>query len=409
MKKPIELRTTFDTYAVIKKIGEGGSGVVYQVRDSGGILLAAKFIDPDRATKDKLKRFRNELGFGSRPRHPAIVRVLDNGITDDGAPFFIMPWYENSLRSIMGKTTPAQSIELIKKLLDGLEAAHLLGVVHRDIKPENILVDAKLSELVIADFGIARFEEDDLLTAVETKHDARLANFVYAAPEQRVRGRDVDHRADIYALGLIINEIFTGEVPQGTGFKTISSVSNEHRYLDDIAEKMLSQDPKDRFSSLDQVKQELIAKGLQSVSLQKASQIEKTVVPVAKVDDLLVHDPMKIVEVDWTDNLLTIKLNHKVTPDWLWAFQHMGNYSFMIGKEPERFAHRGNEMTIEAYNNEAQDLINHFKNWLLVANKVYVDRKAQAAQEKERAIRNEIAENARKERERAQVLGSLRF
>jgi eukaryotic-like serine/threonine-protein kinase len=74
-------------------------------------------------------------------------------------------------------------------------------VFHRDLKPENILYDRNADRLVVADFGIAHFEEDQLLTAVETKDRERLANFKYAAPEQGIRGRPVDHRADIFAFG----------------------------------------------------------------------------------------------------------------------------------------------------------------------------------------------------------------
>src|SRR3981081_1724934 len=105
---------------------------------------------------------------------------------------------------------PLEVLPLFVKILDGVEAAHLQGVIHRDLKPENILVDSKGAHPAIADFGIASFTEDLLVTSVETAPTQRLANFQYAAPEQRLGGRTVRDTADIYALGLILNEMFTG-------------------------------------------------------------------------------------------------------------------------------------------------------------------------------------------------------
>jgi len=93
------------------------------------------------------------------------------------------------------------------------------------LKPKNILCDSAKNKFVVADFGIASFEEDELYTAVETQEGERLANFQYAAPEQKVRGRPVTFHADIYALGLILNQMFTGEILQGVGFKTIAAVA----------------------------------------------------------------------------------------------------------------------------------------------------------------------------------------
>jgi serine/threonine protein kinase len=90
------------------------------------------------------------------------------------------------------------------QLLDGVEAAHLHKVIHRDLKPENVLYDAASDRLVIAAFGVARFEEETLYTLIETMPNTRLATFLYSAPEQRVRGGKVDQGADIYALGLIL-------------------------------------------------------------------------------------------------------------------------------------------------------------------------------------------------------------
>jgi serine/threonine protein kinase len=125
------------------------------------------------------------------------------------------------------------------------------------LETRNVLV-LEGSRLAIADFGVARFAEEELYTLVETGKNTRLANFLYAAPEQRNREADVDQRADIYALGLILNEMFTREIPHGTGYKVIGSVAPQYAYLDDLVTQMLRQSPDDRPASIEVVKRELI-------------------------------------------------------------------------------------------------------------------------------------------------------
>ena len=149
-----------------------------------------------------------------------------------------MPIYAGSLRNLLDRgIEPKSDFSTFAQILDGVEAAHLKGVFHRDLKPENVLYDQASDKLLVADFGIAHFGEDELYTLVETSPNDRLANFKYAAPEQRNAVMTVDHRADIFALGLMLNEIFTGEVPHGTGFKTIESVDPEYAYLDGLVRK----------------------------------------------------------------------------------------------------------------------------------------------------------------------------
>ncbi|SET56227.1 serine/threonine protein kinase [Nitrosospira multiformis] len=243
MKKLKQVRTAFASYTVRDCIGEGGAGIVYRAETEGGALVAIKVLDPSKANAEKLKRFKNEYTFCSRNTHPNIITVVDHGLTEEGAPFFVMPLYSGSIRRLVGKLSPARSFEVFQKVLNGLDAAHKLGITHRDLKPENILTNGNGADndVVIADFGIAEFEEDEIYTAVETKDGTRLANFQYAAPEQKAKGKKIDKRADIYALGLILNELFTTEIAHGTGYKTIKSVSEEYSYLDLIVEKMLHQ------------------------------------------------------------------------------------------------------------------------------------------------------------------------
>lgn len=304
MKKPDVVKTTFETYTIQDQIGQGGAGYVYSAISESGNVFALKFLDPEKATKEKRKRFKNEYGFCSKNKHPNIITVIDSGLHEDETPFFVMPIYDSSIRPLIGKVDEAKAIQLISKILNGVETAHLKGIIHRDLKPENILIRGEGSELVIADFGIARFTTEDLYTAIETKADTRLANFIYAAPEQKARGGEITFATDVFALGLIINEIFTGQVIQGTGYKTIGEAFKGMSYFDPIIDKMINQDPDQRFASIDEIKQEIQMREQEWVTRQKISQLENKVIPISEIDDPLINDPIKIMDKDWIDGTL---------------------------------------------------------------------------------------------------------
>ena len=217
MKAGTVLVTTFDEYEVQDQIGSGGSGDVVKAVKSDGSLVAVKALRPNQP-KAKLNRFRNEMEFCTANRHPNIIQVLDRGICETKSgnrPFYVMPLYESTLRrELTAKRVTGQELELFSWIMDGVEAAHLQRIIHRDLKPENILLNTSTRQLVVADFGIAHFEEENLLHTVETEAGDRLASWEYAAPEQRRPGQTVDQRADIYSLGMILVELFTapGEV-----------------------------------------------------------------------------------------------------------------------------------------------------------------------------------------------------
>ena len=126
----IEFETAFAIYANTGIIGEGGTARVYRVEDTGGQPWAVKVLDPKKASRDKLKRFKNEYAFCSNHPHHNIVTVLDHGVAVvDGAksPFFVMPLFDGSLRTVLEHGVPAQkALELFAQILDGVEAAHLL-------------------------------------------------------------------------------------------------------------------------------------------------------------------------------------------------------------------------------------------------------------------------------------------
>jgi Protein kinase domain len=259
--KATAYRTFRDIYTVVRQHGQGGCGVVFEVRSSSDERLALKLLDPRTASADRVKRFRQEVGWCEQERHRNVLRVIDRGISEpDGHPFYLMKFYPTTLRTaIKTRLGPVQALELFLQVLDGLSTAHAAGVIHRDIKPENILYDPAEALVVVADFGIAHFAEEELLTAVETGSGERLANFGYAAPEQRVRNGAIDRRTDLFALGSVLNELFTGHAVHGIGYPAISSAAPEYGYLDPIVAKMVQYDPAARPSSIQEVRDAICA------------------------------------------------------------------------------------------------------------------------------------------------------
>jgi serine/threonine protein kinase len=197
------------------------------------------------ASNDKRRRFKNEIAFLARNKHPNIVSVTDHGVANDktiSGPFYVMRRYDCNLRDgIKAAQSPQEMFQIFGLILNGVEAAHLQSAVHRDLKPENILFDSKAKVPAVADFGIASFTDDLIATAVATGPGQRLANFMYAAPEQRTPGAAIGVGADIYALGLMLNEMFTSSVPHGTEYQLIGKSYGDFGYLDAIVAKMMRQ------------------------------------------------------------------------------------------------------------------------------------------------------------------------
>jgi serine/threonine protein kinase len=408
MKKPKKVSSAFGQYEIGESIGQGGSGYVYKATDDSGSLVAIKLLDPQKATRDNIKRFKNEYVFCSKNQHPNIIKVSDYGLTEDSIPFFVMELYDYSLRALIKTIDSKNILELYSNILNGVEAAHLKIVIHRDLKPENILIKDSGKKVAVSDFGIARFTQEELYTAIETSQSDRLANFQYAAPEQRMRNKKVDNRADIYALGLILNELFTKQLAIGVNYKIISSVSSNHAYLDPIVAKMLQQDPDNRYNSIDDIKKEMIMFQSEFISRQKLSQLESTVIPKNEIDDPLVNDPIRIIGYDWDNNVLTIKLNQKVNAKWIEALKNMGSYSFVHNKGPDAFNFSDSNAIISAYPHEVKDIIKHFKNWLPIANGIYEQNLLYEKHQREDAEKSELKKKIDMENQRIKVLKELK-
>lgn len=392
----------------------GGSGRVYKVRDiNHNDIFAAKCIDPEKATKEKLKRFKNELHFCSLENSKNIVKVIDHGLArknNQKMPFYVMPYYEETLRHLMKrKMNPNKVLPYFSQILDGVEAAHLKKVWHRDLKPENILYDSTSDTLIVADFGIAHFGEEQLYTLVETgKHD-KLANFQYAAPEQRGRNRPVDYRADIFALGLILNEMFTGDVPLGEKYKKIFALAPAFEYLDDIVEHMICQSPEQRPSSIAEIKNQLIARGNEFVSRQKLDKLRNVVIPVSEVDDPLVLNPVALTGFDWNDKTLILMLNQPVTDSWLAVFKGLGVYTLSPGMQVENFRFSGDTVYVQSEEEQVQAKIDIFNHYLNNTNSQYNARAIQAQKQRQEDERKRLTQQIKNEETRQRVLKSVKI
>jgi serine/threonine protein kinase len=317
LKKKDVLCTTYEKYIVEKQIGQGGNGFVYKANNSDGEAFAVKVIDRTRTTKEKLKRFKNEMAFCEKTAHPNIVKVLDNGaFAKDGEDliFFVMPFYGKTLRERMQSDwTPNERIETFLQLLNALKFAHNKNVYHRDVKPENILIGTD-GQAVLADFGIAHFAAEDLVTAIETKLTDRLANFQYSAPEQRMRNTQVSGTADVYAAGLILNEMFTGKIISGSSYAKISDTSSEWGYLDGLVETMIAQDPKQRLFPIDKVIFQLEVLDREKKAKTELDKIATAVEP--STEGFTPLETPNAIGAEYTLGILTILLDKTMPKSW---------------------------------------------------------------------------------------------
>jgi serine/threonine protein kinase len=220
-----------DQYFPLAEIGRGGSGSrVFRVHDSAGKIWALKYLREINRETDpgRFARFMNEIRFAADYRHDNLLRIVDEGkvIGADGYdyPFYVMPLYADTLESRIKRGIPrGQVIRYFHQLLDAVEFIKECGFVHRDLKPENIFYEAENDRLVVADFGISDFSSDADYLAIITATNQRMGSMRYAGPEQIYgAGRPhpifggsgrIDEGADIWALGIMLNEMFTGVHP----------------------------------------------------------------------------------------------------------------------------------------------------------------------------------------------------
>jgi serine/threonine protein kinase len=281
-------------YLVTAKLGEGGMGAVYlAVHRVIGRKVAVKVLRPGgSADAELLHRFFLEARSTASLRHPALIEVFDFGTNRDGSPYIIMEYVDGESLAAriqrVGRLPMATVLDVSQQIAAGMSVAHGAGIVHRDLKPGNVLLcgarSGQQGDIVkILDFGIAKLMSPDPLVGPITQMSAFMGTPLYMAPEQCLGAGNVDHRADIYALGCMMYEMTCGEPPfVSPDLRALISAQlggkpvppRTHRpeippELESIVLKALSKNPESRQSHMSEVALALDACAKMSASPQE--------------------------------------------------------------------------------------------------------------------------------------------
>lgn len=208
-------------YQIVRKLGEGGMSYVYLAKEiASGEEVAIKVLSPKLATdRSSVERLRREAGLAMRLDHPNACRILRLGESEDGLIYLVMPFLEGELlsdREVKGGPMEFDTgIRLMREVCAGLHHAHELHIVHRDLKPENIMLvpgDDGVEHAIVMDFGLAKERRAEGELQKLTATGIILGTPEFMSPEQ-IRGKQLDARSDIYALGIVAFEMFTGKLP----------------------------------------------------------------------------------------------------------------------------------------------------------------------------------------------------
>jgi len=251
-----ELAKLFPQLEILECLGRGGMGAVYKARQPRlERFVALKILAPEKQSEPQFaERFEREARALARLNHPNIVAVFDSGEVQ-GQFYLIMEFVDGlTLRQVIqnGKLSPAEALQIVPKICEALQYAHEQGIVHRDIKPENILLD-KQGRVKIADFGIAKIAGKESSDFSLTGARDVMGTPHYMAPEQLEKPQSVDHRADIYSLGVVFYEMLTGELPLGRFAPPSKKVQVDVR-LDEVVLHALEKEPARRYQHASQVK-----------------------------------------------------------------------------------------------------------------------------------------------------------
>ena len=218
---PPSLRTSLaDRYEIERELGEGGMATVYLAGDvRHGRKVAIKVIRPEVAATLGTERFLAEIKLTASLQHPHILGLIDSGLVPSegaaGRPYYVMPYVTGeTLRGRLsreGALPIGDAVTLLAEIADALSCAHGQGIVHRDIKPENILLGQ--GHAMVTDFGIAKAIHRSSDGTGITGTGVSIGTPAYMSPEQAVGDANVDHRADLYALGVVAYELVTGTIP----------------------------------------------------------------------------------------------------------------------------------------------------------------------------------------------------
>ncbi len=262
---------TISHYQILEKLGEGGMGVVYKAHDTKlDRMVALKFLPSQLAASEQDKaRFIQEAKAAAALNHPNVCSIIDIQ-EHDGQTFMVMEFVDGqTLREKFGTISQKQAIDIGIQIADGLAAAHEKGIVHRDIKPENIMI-RKDGIAQVMDFGLAKLRASGSRITRLTKAGSTVGTAGYMSPEQ-IQGQEADHRSDIFSLGVLLYELFTGELP----FKGVHETALAYEIvnvdpapmsvirpaldpaLDAIVLECLAKEPPERYQSVAEVAKEL--------------------------------------------------------------------------------------------------------------------------------------------------------
>ena len=254
-----EITPHFPQLEIIECLGRGGMGVVYKARQPKldrfvALKILTRSQDSGISDTEFAARFQREALALARLNHPDIVAVYDFGEAG-GFHYLLMEYVDGlTLRQLLQtrKLSPEEALAIVPKICEALQFAHERGIVHRDIKPENILLD-KQGRVKIADFGIAKIIGTGVAGHALTGAKDRLGTPHYMAPEQVEKPATVDHRADIYSLGVVFYEMLTGELPLGK-FQSPSRMVQVDVRLDEVVLHALEKNPDRRYQHASEVK-----------------------------------------------------------------------------------------------------------------------------------------------------------
>ena len=257
---------TVSHYKIIEKIGEGGMGIVYKAQDTKlKRTVALKFLPPELTRDPEAKeRFIQEAQAASALQHNNVATIHEINETEEGQMFICMDCYEGEIlknKIQKGSLKLEEAIDIAIQIAEGFKKAHEKGIVHRDIKPANILITDD-GVVKILDFGLAKLKGQARLTKIGTT----VGTVAYMSPEQ-VKGEDVDHRTDIWSLGVVLYEMITGQLPFKGEYDQaiIYSIMNEEPEpmtglrigvpieLERIVNKTLAKNPKERYQRISEL------------------------------------------------------------------------------------------------------------------------------------------------------------
>jgi serine/threonine protein kinase len=252
---PEQLAPHFPDLEIMELLGRGGMGAVYKARQPNlDRLVAVKVLPPEvGADASFSERFTREARALARLNHQNIVAVHDFGRAGD-LYYFVMEYVDGTtLRQLVdvGELQPEEALSIVPQICDALQFAHDEGVVHRDIKPDNILLDRK-GRVKVADFGLAKLLDRAPADASLTGTHQVMGTPHYMAPEQMQGSRDVDHRADIYSVGVVFYEMLTGQLPVGRFDPPSKKVEVDVR-LDDVVLRSLQSEPDRRYQHISDI------------------------------------------------------------------------------------------------------------------------------------------------------------